>query len=154
MRESYTSKKSSENKSAKRVRITMAVLYFIEVILTTFPFMQGDAGDGTLGQLTAFEIAVRPGGYADTDAVKQALLFGVFILFPIIAFFFCILDRKSNLKNFISAACCVICVVLIVFVIGPQYIALGSVLAIILYIVILFLTAQGFQASIIRDEKP
>ena len=148
---SYTSEK--ENKSAKRVRITMAVLFFIEVVLTTFPFLRGYTEDGEFRQLTAFEIAVQPAGYPTAEDIQLAIFYGVFILFPMVAFFFCVLDKKSNVKNFVSAACCVICAVMIVFFIGPSQIALGSVVSLILYIVILFFTAQGFQASILKNKK-
>ena len=144
--------KPKENKTAKRLRITMAVLYFIEVLLTTFPFLRGVTEEGDFKQLTAFEIAVQPAGYPTSEDVQLAIIFAVFIVLPMVAFFFCILDRKSNVKNFVSALCCIVCAVLIVFFIGPAKIAIGSVIALLLYILILFLTTMSFFASVKRDE--
>ncbi len=141
-----------ENKSAKRVRITLAVLYFIEVILTTFPFTQGITEDGEFRQLTAFEIAVQPAGYSSAEDIQLAILYGLFVLLPMIAFFFCVLDRKSNVKNFVSALCCIVCAVMIIFFIGPAQLALGSTVSLILYIAILFFTAMSFMASIVKEK--
>ena len=101
--------KSKDNKSAKRLRITLAVLYFIQVVLTTFPFLRGITEDGEFRQLTAFEIAVQPAGYPTAEDVQLAIFYGIFILFPMVAFFFCILDKNSNVKNFISVACSIFC---------------------------------------------
>ncbi len=143
--------KKAENPSSKRVRITMAVLFFIQVIFTTFPFMRGDIGDGIESSVTAFGMVVHPGVAYTADSIKLAVFGGIFVIFPMVAFFFCLFDKYSNVKNFVSAACCVICVALIVFGIGPGYIAIGSVITILLYVLILFFTAQSFQASILRD---
>ena len=140
-----------ENKSAKRVRITMAVLFFIQVILTTFPFIQGETSEGGYDYLTAFEVTVRFQGYPDAASIKLAIICGLFILLPLVSFFFCIFDKKSNVKNFVSAACCVICACLITFGVGTM-ISIGAVISLILYVIILFFTAQGFQASIMRDK--
>lgn len=146
-----STKKSKENKSAKRIRIFMAILYFIQVVLTTFPFLRGITEDGEFKQLTAFEIAIQPAGYPTAEDVQLAIFYGIFILFPMVAFFFCILDKNSNVKNFISAACCVICAAMIIFVIGPAQIAIGAVISLLLYILILFMTTMGFFASVKKD---
>ena len=143
--------KSKDNKSAKRLRITLAVLYFIQVVLTTFPFLRGITEDGEFRQLTAFEIAVQPAGYPTAEDVQLAIFYGIFILFPMVAFLFCILDKNSNVKNFISVACSIICSVMIIFVIGPAQIAIGAVITLLLYILILFLSTMSFFASVKKE---
>ena len=123
---SYNREKSKikESKKAKRLRITLAVLYFIQVVLTTFPFTWIVDSSGNVKQLTAFELMVRPSGYETAQEVKLAFLFGVFVIFPVVCFFFCVLS-KGYVKNFLSFACCIICASLITFGIGAT-IALGA----------------------------
>lgn len=144
--------KKVEGSASKKVRITMAVMFFIQVVLTTFPFMQGMISNELSGSISAFGMLVHPGVEYTSEGIKLAVFGGIFVLFPMVSFFFCILDKFSNAKNFISAACCVICVVMIVFGIGPQYIAIGAVISILLYLLILFFAAQGFQANIVKNN--
>ncbi|MBR2715478.1 MAG: hypothetical protein IKB73_04645 [Ruminococcus sp.] len=139
-------KNITESKKSKKLRITLAVLYFIEVVLTTFPFVWGPDSNGKLIELTAFELAVQPDGYNTTQEVKLAVLFAVFILFPLVCFFFCCLD-KSLKKNFVSAACCVVCVCMITFGVGAS-IAFGAVVSLLLYILILFLTTYSILSQL------
>ncbi len=139
-------KGAAESKKSKRIRITMAVLYFIQVILTTFPFMWGVDDKGNVKQLTAFELAIQPDGYNSVEEIKIAVLFAVFVLFPVVCFFFCVLD-KSQKKNFVSFACCIVCACLITFGIG-QSIAMGAVVALLLYVLILFFTTQSLLSGV------
>lgn len=139
-----------ESNKAKRSRITLAVLYFIQVVLTTFPFMWGLDESGNIKELTAFEIAVQQGGYQNAESIKLAILFAVFVLFPAVCFFFCILD-KSVVKNFVSFACCIVCACLITFGIGAS-IAMGAVVALLLYVLILFLTTRNLLISVASDN--
>ena len=83
---SYNREKSKikESKKAKRLRITLAVLYFIQVVLTTFPFTWIVDSSGNVKQLTAFELMVRPSGYETAQEVKLAFLFGVFVIFHVV----------------------------------------------------------------------
>ena len=143
--------KVKENKKVKILRITCAVFFFIEVIMTTFPFVWGTLEDGTMGELTAFQLMIQIGGYQSKSAVSLAFLGGVFVIFPLAAFFFMILDRKSYFKYLVSALCCIICSALITFGIG-EYIDIGAVVAIILYIVILFITVYGFVTDYGGDK--
>ncbi len=140
-----------ESKSLKKMRITLAVLYFIQVILTTFPFMLGIDNEGKFQQLTAFEIAFQPNGYANSQEIRLALLFGVFVVFPLVCFFFHVLD-KSIVKNIVSIACCLICSFLMLFTIGGAM-AFGGLFSLILYVVILFMTMQCLVVSIANGGK-
>ena len=148
----YNSEKTKikESKKAKYLRIALAVLYFIQVVLTTFPFTWVVDSDGNVKELTAFEIAVRPSGYETAQDIKLALLFAVFVLFPVVCFFFCVLS-KGVLKNFVSFACSIICAALITFGIGAT-IAMGAVVSLLLYVLILFLTTQNLLVTV-ADSK-
>lgn len=142
--------KAKESKKAKCIRILLAVLYFIEVVLTTFPFTWIADENGNVKEFTAFELAVRPSGYETAQEVKLAVLFAIFVLFPVVCFFFCCLD-KSNKKNVVSIVCCLTCACLITFGIGAT-ISMGAVISLLLYILILFFTTQSLLLSL-ADNK-
>lgn len=149
---SYSSDKTKiiESKKAKTLRITLAVFYFIQVVMTTFPFMWVPGENGEIKQLTAFQIAVQPGGYQTAQDIKIAIIFAVLVLFPAVCFFFCVLD-KSVIKNFVSFACCIVCACIITFGIGAT-IAMGAVVSLLLYVLILFLSTYSMLVSV-ADNK-
>ena len=148
----YSREKSKikESKKNKALRIMLSVLYFIQVVLTTFPFTWIVDDSGNVKELTAFELAVRPSGYETSQDVKLALLFAVFVIFPIVCFFFFVLS-KSVLKNYVSFACSIICAMLITFGIGAT-ISMGAVVSLLLYVFILFFTTQNLM-MVIADNK-
>ena len=148
----YSREKSKikESKKTKALRIMLSVLYFIQVVLTTFPFTWIVDDSGNVKELTAFELAVRPSGYETSQDVKLALLFAVFVIFPIVCFFFFVLS-KGVLKNYVSFACSIICAMLITFGIGAT-ISMGAVVSLLLYVFILFFTTQNLM-MVIADNK-
>lgn len=151
---SYKSNKDIvESKKTKGLRIFLAILYFIEVVLTTFPFMWGPDKAGNPKQLTAFQIAIQPDGYNGWGEIKLAIIFGILVLFPAVCFFFCLLD-KSALKNFVSFACCIVCACIITFGIGGM-IAMGALVALLLYILILFVSTASLvsQVTPVKTEE-
>lgn len=89
--------------------------------------------------MTAFQLTVQVGGYKSSNAVTLALICAPLLILPTAAFFFMLLSKKSPIKYFISALCCVVCTALVTFGIGGD-IAVGAVIAILLYILILFFT--------------
>lgn len=148
----YDNKKPTviESKKTKALRIFLAALYFIEVILTTFPFTWIPDDSGNIKQYTAFEFMVRPSGYHNAQEIKLALLFGIFVIFPLVCFFFFVLS-KGVVKNYVSFACSIICAVLITFGIGGT-IAMGAVISLLLYVFILFFTTQNLL-MVLADNR-
>lgn len=138
----YYKEKIYEDKTVKGLRITTGVLFFIQVIMTTFPFIIQYDEAGNIYEMTAFQMFIQVGGYQSSSAVLLALIAAIFVVFPIVAFFFCILDKKSTVKYLVSALCCIICALLITFGIGTD-IASGSLISLLLYVLILFLTMLG-----------
>ncbi len=143
--------KAKESKKSKGLRITLSVLYFIQVVLTTFPFMWGIDEKGEVYQRTAFEFFIQPDGYNSAEEIKIAVLFAIFVLFPAVCFFFCVLD-KSQVKNFVSVVCSITCCALITFGIG-QSIAMGAVISLLLYVLILFLTTMSILVALAPIEE-
>ncbi len=141
-----------ESPSEKHVRIFLAVLFFIQTIATAIPFLQGPVTDGdevTYRTVTAFNLLVNPGGYAMNGGIPLALAGGILVIFPIVAFFFCVLDSKSKVKWILSGLCSVICAVVITFSFA-SYISIGAIITLVLNVICLFMTSQGFQATLMR----
>ncbi len=138
-----------ETKSEKRIRIFLAVMFFIQTVLTTFPFMQGSIEQG-FTYITAFNMLVQNNGYTDSGDYMLVIIGAILVILPMVAFFFCILDKKSKKKYFVSALCSIACAVAITFGIGGA-ISIGAVITLIINVVTLFMTAQGFQATKRRE---
>ena len=145
-----------ESKSEKRVRLILAVLFFLQVLLLPLPLMQGTITEGELaggiGHRTALNLLFQYNGFNSFSEVMLAVYGGILIIMPIVSFFFCLLDKKSYKKYVVSALTCVLCAVIICF--GPKdSIAIGGVLTLILNVITLFMTSQGFQATQIRIKN-
>ena len=93
-----------ESKSEKRVRIFLAVMFFIQTVLTTFPYMQGDIDEG-FTYITAFNMLVQNNGYGESGDFMLVIVGAVLVVLPMVAFFFCVLDKKSKKKYAVSAIC-------------------------------------------------
>ena len=143
-----------ESPSERRVRYFLAVMFFIQTICTAIPFLQGPVEvDGSYREITvtACNLLVKPDGYHLNGGIPLALAGGVLVIFPIVAFFFCVLDSKSKVKFVVSGLCAVVCAAVITFGFAP-YISIGAVITLVLNIICLFMSAQGFQATMIRKR--
>ncbi len=140
-----------ESKSEKRVRIFLAILFFIQTVMTTFPFIQGEVEQG-FTYVTAFNLLVQNNGYTEKGDIMLAIIGAILVVFPMVAFFFCVLDKKSKKKYIASGLCAVLSAAAITFSMGSFSIAIGAVLTLILNVVELFMTSQGYQATRMRER--
>lgn len=141
-----------ESKSEKHIRWFLVVMYFIQTFVTTFPFVQGHAENGKLASVTAFNLLVQPDGYTQKGDIALAIMGGVLVVFPLVCFFFCLLDRKSKVKWLVSGSCCMICAIVITFGIGGS-LGFGALVTLIINLVCMFMTTQGFQATRMRERS-
>ena len=142
-----------ESKSEKRVRIFLAVLYFIQVLLIPLPLMQGTITEGELaggaGHRTALNLVFQYNGFNSFSEVMLGIYGAILIVMPIVSFFFCILDKRSYKKYVVSYITSILCAVIICF--GPKdSIAIGGVFTLIVNVITLFMTTQGLQATRMR----
>ena len=142
-----------ESKSEKRVRIFLAVLYFIQVLLIPLPLMQGTITEGELaggaGHRTALNFVFQYKGFNSFSEVMLGIYGAILIVMPIVSFFFCILDKRSYKKYVVSYITSILCAVIICF--GPKdSIAIGGVFTLIVNVITLFMTTQGLQATRMR----
>ena len=106
----YETDKFVELKNMKRLRIVIAVLYGLQVFLTSEPFV-GDAEN----TVTAFKMFMLMFRADSTSMFFTCLLFSVLLIFPAVCFFFYCLDRKSNVKSVLSIVCCFVCTYIHIF---------------------------------------
>ena len=139
-----------ESPSERRVRYFLAVMFFFQTFCTAIPFIQGTIDEeGHERTITAFNLLVNPGGYGEVGGIPLAVIGGILVVFPIVAFFFCVLDSKTKVKFIVSGACAVITAVIITFAFAA-YISIGAVITLVLNVICLFMSSQGIQATSMR----
>lgn len=150
-----------ESSSEKKVRYFLVFLFFVQIMLTPLPFMhtvvdQLEEGmTSPLLTISAVQMVFQTDGFSGND-IYIALFGGLLIVLPMTAFFFCIFDKRSRVKYIFTAACSVICAVIITFGIGPSVISIAAVITLIINVLTLFMTMQGLQATarrIAEDKK-
>lgn len=155
-----------ESKSEKHIRIFMIIISFVQVFITTMPFIQAPASEvanllpeGTkitenlYAPISGFNMLVQTNGYTQKGSVMVAVIGAIIVISPLVTFFFNILDKKSKKKFVCSGLCSVLCAVAITFSISQFRLGLGSVMTLIINVVVLFMSAQGFQAVMIRERN-
>ena len=143
-----------ESSSEKKIRIFLAVMYFLLVLTEVWmPLMYGPVNDeGQYSILTAVNILIQPNGYGSAGQVMSAIYGAILVILPIVSFFFFLLDKKSKKKYVISYITCILSAVVICF--GPgSSIAYGGIISLILILVIMFMTTQGFMATKMRQNE-
>ena len=107
--------KIPENKTRKKLRITLCVLYLVEIVLCALPYFQYIDEKNVLHSYSVFDIMSVWGLSGSNDAVfKYSLFMPIFFIIPIAGFFFCALDKKRNMKNIVSIICCLLGVLSII----------------------------------------
>ena len=135
--------KMPENKTRKKLRITLCVLYLVEIVLCALPYFQYIDEKNVLHSYSVFDIMSVWGLSGSNDAVfKYSLFMPIFFIIPIAGFFFCALDKERNMKNIVSIICCLLGVLSILTMVSYT-ISLASVIALLLYILI---CSQRFQS--------
>lgn len=132
-----------ENKKVKKMRIFIAVLYFLQFINTLlFPFAEEfyKEGDVLKGRVIwASNSVLNLFSSNNTLSFGMNVIFSLFVILPIVCFFFFVIDKKSNIKCVVSFVTCILCCYLIAFEL-VQIISVGSIFALILYVLIMFCT--------------
>ncbi len=147
--------KIAENKTRKRLRIMLCILYIIEIVLCSMPYFQYISDDNVIHSYSVFDIMSLWGTFvfdsADGKAAAQFSLFvPILIIIPVVGFFFCALDKERNLKNIASILCCLLGVLSILFIVSNM-ISLGSMIGLLLYLLICFLTTISIFARYTSD---
>lgn len=152
--------KIPENKTRKRLRITLCVLYLFQLVFCAWPYY-GFIQDGRLVTDSVYEMlsALGTGNIvgatsSDFSAINRILpLNFIFVIIPVIGFFFCAFDRERNLKNIVSLLCALAGVVSILTIVTINLLSLGSMLALLVYILISFLSMLSIFARYTKTKE-
>ncbi len=153
-------KKIPENKTRKGLRITLCILYLLQLVLCAWPYY-GYVKDGVFITDSVYEMLSALGSgnvigatSEEFSAITTMLPFNlIFVIIPLVGFFFCAFDKERNLKNIVSLLCCLFGVLSIVTIVTMQFLSLGSVLALLLYILTSFISSLSMMARITSDKQ-
>ncbi|MDD5795899.1 MAG: hypothetical protein PUD24_03055 [Oscillospiraceae bacterium] len=148
------------NKTTKKLRIALVVLFLLILMANSFPFFQGLNSDGKLCYYTAIDMFLEVTSIVENQAQQNALMAVswssiVFFIFPIVGFFFAILDKERNLKNVAGIICSIAGVMAIVYIVGPEFLSIGSLIALLLYFATFLVSVFGMLARYLvnNDES-
>lgn len=150
-----------QNKSTKRIRVLQIIIYLVQIFLTSMPYVwagrvTSENADGVLsysalGMIS--NIGIQTGDPATEQMMNTlGICFISFLVIPVIALGFQIFDRYYNIKNVVSIICSFLGVLCIINFVGAQYLSLGSMLALILYVVSAFLSVMGIFARFLKEN--
>lgn len=148
-----------QNKSTKRIRVVQIILFLIQIVLTSTPFVWSGAIDPTKTQstYTVLDMISYIGastGNGETERMLNILgvCYILFLVIPIVAVCFQIFDRFYNLKNVAGLICSGVGVVLIIYFVG-SYLCFGSLLAMLFYLLSFFMSVMGIFARYLNVEN-
>lgn len=139
------------NKTTKRLRVALVVLFLLIVVANSFPFFQGLQSDGTLYYYTATDMFLNVTSVVDNPGDQSALMTvawasALFYVIPVVGFFFAVLDRDRNLKNVAGVICSIAGVLAIIYIVGPEFLSIGSLAALLMYIATFLISVYGMLA--------
>ena len=152
--------KIPENKTRKRLRLALCVLYLFEIVMCSMPFYQYIDGN-RLYSYSVFEMLAALGtgntvGLPDSEFAAASVILPlnfIFVIIPVVGFFFCALDKQSNMKNIVSIFCCLFGVLSIMMIVTVNFLSLGSLISLLLYLLISFLSALSIFARMVKPTE-
>ena len=147
--------KKPDIKTRKKLRYAMCVLYLLEIVVCTMPFIHYFKPDNSILSASPFFMITMLFGVTsglDGTVITMCVLCIFMMVLPTIGFFFCALDKERNLKNLVSLVCCLAAVFIILNIPG-SYMSIGAVFAIVIYVVIMFLTSIAMVMRLSKDEE-
>lgn len=146
-----------QNKATKKIRIVKIIFFLILIVLTTFPFwseiaiVEGGLSYSFLSAMDGMYLILSHG--SNTGALQFGLISLIFFLFPLIAVGFEIFDFYYNLKNIVGFVCSAAGIIAIVYLVGPSFLALGSLLSLLIYLFTAFMSVMGMFARALKVEN-
>ncbi len=130
--------RSTESKKTKPQRLTLCVLFLIEIVLLAMPYIAMYDDSGMYYSKTMLELIISM-NTSDMKWVKLGLVAIIYALIPVIGFFFAAFDKESCVKSFVGCFCAFAGIFSITFLIVPQFsgtLAIGAMLAMLVYLII------------------
>ena len=144
---------SEETKRCRNIRRVLIFLFIVCGYMLSMTFavdlIEID-GVETYIQMTALNLAFGTMGGA--TPVRQNTVIGLlYIIIPLVGFFFMFFDKKTNIKNIVGICCGVIGMTSIFMFIGLN-IGIGALISIFCYILIDILSATALLMNL-QDRK-
>lgn len=134
---------ASPVKVTNRIRLSVCVLYVIQIFLLTETFFVMNLKGS---KITDWSVITLLYTSVDSAVFNFAAVLFVVCLVPIAGFFFFCFDKKRNIKNIYGIVTSAIAVFLITAMIPADSLGIGAVFSMLLYLPIVFLSVLGMFA--------
>lgn len=149
------------NSTTKKLRIALCVLFILILFTNSLPYIYGLNAEGQIAYFTPIDLLLYINATTDNTQLADglqslqtvAVSYIVFFIIPIVGFLFAALDKQRNLKNAAGILCSIAGVLAVIYLVGPQFLCIGSLLAMLLYLVTLFLSVLGVFARYIKTPE-
>jgi len=132
---------NTETKRCRNIRRVLIALFIVcgYMLSTTFAVDYIEVqGEEKLVEMTALNLAF--GAMGGSLPMRSNIVIGLlFILLPLLGFFFMFFDKKTNIKNFVGLGCGIIGMMSIMFFIGAN-IGIGAFISVLCYVLITILS--------------
>lgn len=139
------------NKTENKLRIACCALYIAQVffLTETYSYVETKGAETATG-LSCFSLIYKS---IDVGSIDLAIYSIIMAVIPIAGFFVFCFDRSRNIKNVYGILTSAVAMFLILSTIGGL-IGFGAMIAIILYIPIVFLSVMGmFARNLVPQDK-
>lgn len=136
--------KLEPTKQSKRLRVALCVFFLIHIYLCSIPFVliyNEETNESLSYTVIDLLLMFRIGNAA--ELARLSMLSAIFIIIPAAGFFFAAFDKQRGLKFGVGIACSILGATVVTILIGPAMLSIGSLLALLLYIITLFLSVLG-----------
>jgi len=132
---------NTETKRCRNIRRVLIALFIVcgYMLSTTFAVDYIEVqGEEKLVEMTALNLAF--GAMGGSLPMRSNIVIGLlFILLPLLGFFFMFFDKKTNIKNFVGLGCGIIGMMSIMLFIGAN-IGIGAFISVLCYVLITILS--------------
>ncbi len=143
-----------ETKRCRNIRRVLIAMFVVCGYMLSTTFAYAEINEEWVS-MTALNLAFGSMG-ADHPVYKNTFFGLMYIVIPLIGFFFMFFDHKSNLKNLVGIVCGIVGCAALALPLGASealYIGIGAVVSMVLYIVITTLSAISIFMKIEDDHK-
>lgn len=145
--------KLEPTKQSKRLRIATCVLFVIQLFLCSSNYVtvfNGETGESI--SFTVLHMLLWFNGETYQELYNVAALSSIFAIIPLIGFLFAAFDKMRPVKFAVGIICSIAGATAITVLIGPM-LATGSLFALLLYVVTLFVSVLGLFSRYIKQPE-
>ncbi len=148
--------KIEDNKNVKKFRIALIVFFVFVELTNILPYMVVVDTKNNTGQIvTVTEMIITP---FTVNEPFIGIVSSLFLVIPFIGILIAAIDTTRKIKAFAGIITSILGIVAIFTIVTPTYIAIGSLLALVFYVITLIISfalflAKKVQISEYKQEK-